>query len=1417
MNNIKTFKMMKRILFVLMFVPVMAFAQDDQKWDKEFSKLENHYKHGRYFQASSGARSLLNKINKKGELKQYVLPTQALYLKYESALGLRKVNSSKLDSVLSQWDTLQSYPSDSFALMGNLAIASSAFAYSKYEQAELKYNAAQKFVNESSDPYKYWAQYIRIERMQLFLQTMSYNQAKKYIDETIVYQRNLTKKKEKVYNQKKGIEEFVKIKKKDYKNRLSTLGVLMVMKADIFLGQGDLKVADSIYLKNDQELSQLVKKKDISYIKNWYGYTKLQVLKGDPYAGLDLRKVRKKYATNVKYNIPNLLYLDMFENEIRADAKLENYSKYSNALKQYEREVLKNYPKKSSHQFTANYLSHLEDISKGKYKAYGKHMSKQAEGLNDFYDQSDAGQLPFLYDLAKAQISLYDYTGAKLTYERIVRIADINNSDSSSFYYNANLELGSYYLNYTTDFKAADSIYSNYFDVFVLKELHPYHPYYGKFLNDYALINTKQDQFADAIAKYKRLAEINKVKYGDQSEEYALVLQRMARAQVDIGDYASAENNLISALTAYKTEKKTKTQNYVYTLQAIGELYAINGDFVNSKKKLEEAYSLAKKYDIVNEMLPLNMNEGLAELYFEVGKYDQAEDILGATIKLKTDKLGTNHIELIKPYALLGQIDLVQGRLIDAEKNITKAVTISKRNYGSNSLRYLERKVLLGQVYYKMGDYERSIGIYDEVLTAYEEKFGTMYLNISDILIRKTRVQIEMDVEMAQLMANLNRANQIISTNVNDHHPKVAEVTELKALVYLKEQNYDEALIQLQAANLIYTSTYGDHHFKTADNQVNIALLYYKKGNYVNAHTFYNKALSIYKKIFSTQHPKYVSTLSKIGQTFYAQKNYRKAAETLRTSTKMYLTYINSYFPSLSESEKTKYWASIRADFEIFNSLAVMFHKEDPSIISDMYNNRLATKALLLNSSIKLKERIMTYGSPELIEKYRNWLSQKDLLIKAIGMNQESLDSNNINITQLQNDINLIEKELSESAQGFSQNYENKSVNWVSVKNTLADSDAAMEIIRFNYFDTEFTDSVIYVGLFVTKSTRDQPQMVILSNGNELEGKYFSYYQNAIKEKSEDRKSYAQYWEYFDSKLYGKKRIYFSGDGVYNQINPETFIDHDQNYLINTYTFYFVSNTKDLVHQSRGGATVYTNTTAVLIGNPLFGNDSSSSNSITSIEPLPGAEKEVTELNTFLLDKNWTTQKFIGKDASETELKNVESPRVLHIATHGFFMADEQQNYQNEDIIGTESKPVSNPLMRSGLLFTGASDLLSTENIYKFNQQDGVLTAFEAMNLNLDHTEIVFLSACETGRGEVKSGEGVYGLQRSFIVAGAQNVVMTLFKVDDAVTQKLVTLFYEEWIKTNNKRSAFIKAKKAILEEYKDPIYWGSFIMVGLD
>jgi CHAT domain-containing protein len=210
------------------------------------------------------------------------------------------------------------------------------------------------------------------------------------------------------------------------------------------------------------------------------------------------------------------------------------------------------------------------------------------------------------------------------------------------------------------------------------------------------------------------------------------------------------------------------------------------------------------------------------------------------------------------------------------------------------------------------------------------------------------------------------------------------------------------------------------------------------------------------------------------------------------------------------------------------------------------------------------------------------------------------------------------------------------------------------------------------------------------------------------------------------------------------------------------------------------------------------------------LTPLPGSEREVRDIAQKLDGKKWATAVFTGTEATEDNLKKVKSPKVLHLATHGYILNTEKQT----DFKGFKrAQTDKNPAIRSMLCFTGAEDAI--EGKYIPGQSDGILNAYEASVLQLEGTELVVLSACNTGLGKIQHGEGVYGLQRAFRIAGAKSLIMSFWEVEDAATALLMTTFYENWTSGMSKPDAFRKAQLALKAKYPQPFYWGSFVLVN--
>jgi CHAT domain-containing protein len=414
-------------------------------------------------------------------------------------------------------------------------------------------------------------------------------------------------------------------------------------------------------------------------------------------------------------------------------------------------------------------------------------------------------------------------------------------------------------------------------------------------------------------------------------------------------------------------------------------------------------------------------------------------------------------------------------------------------------------------------------------------------------------------------------------------------------------------------------------------------------------------------------------------------------------------------------------------------------------------------------------------------------------------------------------------KSLSLESEDFASSFDQTPVDWKKIQQKLGPDEAAVEIMRINL---PKKDSVIYAAIILKQT--GMPVLITLPDRN-LENREFKRYFNSIKFKVEDNNSYNVYWKKIAEFLGTVKQVYLSPDGVYNKINCLTLYDPaTKQFLVEKLNIKLITNLKDLLLPRQEFASA---NKALLIGAPDFRLDVAENIADIKqhteeaetffqllqggINELPGTSVEVAKIGEILKQKKWSADVYTREKATEELIKTVTHSDILHIATHGFFIAADENTSQVFDASLSNIK--SNSMLRSGLLLAGAEknliDKLQRRN--STNKDDGVLTALEVMNLNLDKTSLVILSACETAGGDVRNGEGVYGLQRAFLLAGAKSLLMSLWKVDDAATQELMVYFYTYWINGDDKNLAFRKAQLEIKNKFINPYYWGAFVLVG--
>lgn len=950
------------------------------------------------------------------------------------------------------------------------------------------------------------------------------------------------------------------------------------------------------------------------------------------------------------------------------------------------------------------------------------------------------------------------------------------------------------------------------------------------------------NQLQKALEFYNLELELrSKVQPGELHKD---LLFSIANIQTELGFFSQAEGLIKQVRESDREEFGKNSQEYFESTTALIELY-LQTEQVS--KGLETTKNLQK------EVVKNTIEEGVTykwtgDAYAIEGSFKKAEKNLVKGIRTFEE----NGLEATFEYAStlnsLGVLYMEKGKLPEAEEIFDQALSILNRIQGENEDAIAGVENNLALVYFNLGDYERTLELQRRILEQDKEYYGedSFTYGLSLLNLGLTLLYDEQYAEAEKLH---QEAMEVFAASAGEESIDYGRVENNLTLLNTRQGNIDQAIDYGNRAIKTYEATLGNEHPETAFPYFNLANAHLGYEEVDKAVPLAKRAYDIRKKTLGEKHPHFARSANQLAIINWKQGNTDEAMGYYKETFDNYFNQINTFFPVLTEEEKaTFYYTKLKPGFEQYISFIEETSREDKELIGEIYNYQLALKGLIMYATSKVRESILSSGNEALIEKYENWVSQKEQLAKLFSVTDLSLEQRNKKIDSLTKISNALEEELSKESNVFSKNFANRNLTWQDVQKTLKPGEAAVEIVRYRDFSTDssgvFTDEVHYAALIVKADTEDFPEMVIMRNGAQMEKKYLANYRNAIKYKIAENYSYRLFWRPIANRLGDVKKIYFSPDGVYNQIsiytlrNPQT-----KDYLINELDLSIVTNTKDLVAEAEtnngsnsiffgypnynmgtdekveeknesGGRGMRSGGTGTLergatIPRGIRGNLVRYMRSFNGLGMLPGTKKEVELIDSLYSRKSIEAEVYLLEEAVENKIKAIENPSTLHIATHGFFLELDPDDASND-------KYVENPLLRSGLVLAGANSFIRTGELdERQGTDDGILTAFEAMNLNLDETDIVVLSACETGLGEIKNGEGVYGLQRAFQIAGADAIIMSMWTVDDAATQELMTNFYEEWLSHGDKRRAFNTAQKRLKEKYDRPYYWGAFVMVG--
>jgi len=955
---------------------------------------------------------------------------------------------------------------------------------------------------------------------------------------------------------------------------------------------------------------------------------------------------------------------------------------------------------------------------------------------------------------------------------------------------------------------------------------------------------------------------VNRIEHDDPSN--IIGFKTLINLNNNIKNY---ENSLTWGKKGLKAFKKFKKNVfYAELLSDVSNCYYYLGDYKNSIKSQQMAIDIIDRYYGGNHRLYASWLRHFSSCYEELENYPRAIDYELQALSREKDFL--TYLSLERLYKKNGDTE----KAIEAHKksgamynsfNLNKAINnliyndkyadlislkkkdiaIQKELVDSTRIKYGELHKSYAQALSSLAKSYSNEGIYDSAI-----KYQTLALNIISInlsLGSKSEItgtiheQLNYSAKNVFQKYDYTTASQNLAFyyGKNGNYTKAIDLEDntikiLQEIIGVNDTNRVSALSKRKYFGITFNkdSDLG----KLALCLHNLAFWYAGIEDYNKAIKLDTEALIIQKEISKNLDYDGTRIIETLALNYLEIKDYENSYKMLQEAFDLRKEIVLKKFLLFISKERETYWNSKKNFFQDLPQFAI--EAKDPynsKVASICYDAMLFSKGLLLNTSVEIDKLLVNSGDTISIQLY-NRLRQLN---------------NKPDIRVDEDSIASIERELLKRSKVFGDITHELHINWKDIQPVLISREVAIEFSVYNS-----GDKTLYCALLLKKGM-EYPVMVplfeqkqldsLLAGGNAMPNSLYAtrgvtaYYGDQL---PNGHKLYNLIWKPLEKELQNVKTVYYSPSGSLHQISFAALPTDTAHYLCDKYNLVQLSSTRKLATSALQTKPEQISSTALYGGikydldapeitelqrsfpkNDLalgrgFTYDSSLRS--TSFGFLPGTKDEVNSIATTLQTKKIKTYLYTGINGNEETFKALSNQNisVLHIATHGFFYPDEKEKPQDLDrmmLMGEQKyRYVPNPLRRSGLILAGGNHAWNGEEPVA-GMEDGILTAQEISEMNLQNTELVVLSACETGLGDIKGGEGVFGLQRAFKMAGVKTIIMSLWKVPDGSTSEMMQLFYSKWLGGMDKQEAFRETQREMRNRYpKSPKDWAGFVML---